>query len=360
MKLRLLDLFSGIGGFSLGLERSGLCETVAFCEIEDFPRRVLAKHWPKVPCYHDVRDLTAERLAADGIGVDVICGGFPCQDISFAGNGLGLEGSRSGLFYEVIRIVGDVRPGFVILENVGALLHRGLGDVLAALASLRYNVEWESIPAAAVGLPHERQRVWLLAYTDEVRRKASTGVQGFLTGQALHWTPGQQMEPWRARSGGIRWIPNGVVCAVADGLSANMDGIGAAGNAVVPQIPELIGRAILAALNSDNQHGLAISTPILRADAGKNACSASHGVKLAPARICVASKEQDSAPPVSNNPRPLIDGLPCAIPPGANLAGGGISNRSQPLSFQSGDHFPNEFASSFPSQMSSLPRGVKP
>ena len=105
-----------------------------------------------------------------------------------------------------------------------------------------------------------------------------------------------------------------------------------------------------------HQHGLAISTPILRADAGKNACSASQGVKLVPASFHVASKEQDSAPPVSNNPRSSFDGLPCAHLPGANLAGYGV-NRSQPLSFQSGDHFPNEFASSFPSQMSSLPRG---
>jgi hypothetical protein len=88
----------------------------------------------------------------------------------------------------------------------------------------------------------------MLAYTDEVRRETGAGIQGFFTGQALHWTPGQQMEPWRARSGGVRWIPNGVVCAVADGLSANMGGIGAAGNAVVPQIPELIGRAVLRVL----------------------------------------------------------------------------------------------------------------
>lgn len=108
-----------------------------------------------------------------------------------------------------------------------------------------------------------------------------------------------------------------------------------------------------------NQHGLAISTPILRADAGKNACSVLNGVKLVPACFHVASQEQDSAPPVSI-PSASIDGLPCASPPGANLAGGGLSNRSQPLSFQSGDHFPNEFASSFPSQFVAPSRGVKP
>ena len=113
-------------------------------------------------------------------------------------------------------------------------------------------------------------------------------------------------------------------------------------------------------MNHDQQHGLAISTPILRADAGKNACSAPSGVKLVPASFHVASKEQDSAPSVSNNPRPSIDGLPCVDLPDANLAGGGLSNRSQPLSFQSGDHFPNEFASSFPSQFVAPSRGVKP
>ena len=106
-KLRVLDLFSGIGGFSLGLERTGGFETVAFCEIEPFPRRVLAKHWPEVPQYDDVRTLTAARLAADGIAVDVITGGFPCQDISLAGKGAGLAGSRSGLWSEIARLSGE-------------------------------------------------------------------------------------------------------------------------------------------------------------------------------------------------------------------------------------------------------------
>src|SRR5574343_1702489 len=116
-KLRVLDIFAGIGGFSLGLERTGGFETVAFCEIDPFCRRVLAKHWPDVPCYEDVRSLTAERLAADGIAVDVICGGFPCQDISVAGKGAGIEGSRSGLWSEYARIIGEVRPRYAWVEN---------------------------------------------------------------------------------------------------------------------------------------------------------------------------------------------------------------------------------------------------
>ena len=114
--MRVLDLFSGIGGFSLGLERAGM-QTVAFCEIEPYCRAVLRKHWPNVPCYEDVRNLTADRLRADGISIDVICGGFPCQDISTAGKGAGLAGERSGLFYEIARLVGELGPRYVILEN---------------------------------------------------------------------------------------------------------------------------------------------------------------------------------------------------------------------------------------------------
>src|SRR4249920_441168 len=102
----VLSLFSGIGAFDLGLERTGGFKTCAFVEIDPFCRRVLAKHWPGVPCYDDVRTLTAERLAADGIAVDVICGGFPCQDISIAGQGAGIEGERSGLWSEFARLIG--------------------------------------------------------------------------------------------------------------------------------------------------------------------------------------------------------------------------------------------------------------
>ncbi|MCP4000455.1 MAG: DNA cytosine methyltransferase, partial [Gammaproteobacteria bacterium] len=126
MTLHVLDLFSGIGGFSLGLERTGGFKTVAFCEIEAYPRKVLAKHWPDVPQYTDVRELTGDRLRQDGITVDVITGGFPCQDISVAGKGAGIEGERSGLWSEIARLTGEIRPRYVILENVSALLGRGL------------------------------------------------------------------------------------------------------------------------------------------------------------------------------------------------------------------------------------------
>lgn len=169
-KFKVLSLFAGIGGFDLGLERTGGFETVAFCEIDPFCQRVLKKHWPEVPCYDDVRTLTAERLAADGIAVDVICGGFPCQDISTAGKGAGLAGERSGLWSEIARLVGELRPQFVIVENVSALLGRGLGTVLGDLAALGYDAEWHCIPASAVGAPHRRDRIWIIAYVDNTKR----------------------------------------------------------------------------------------------------------------------------------------------------------------------------------------------
>lgn len=162
--MKVLDLFSGIGGFSLGLEHTGGFSTVAFCEIEPFPRAVLAKHWPEVPCYEDVRTLTADRLRADGISVDVICGGFPCQDISVAGRGAGLAGERSGLWSEYARLIEEIRPRWVIIENVAILRSRGLEDVLGALDALGYDAEWHCIPASAIGAPHHRDRLWILAY----------------------------------------------------------------------------------------------------------------------------------------------------------------------------------------------------
>ena len=282
-KLRVLDLFSGIGGFSLGLERTGGFETVAFCEIEPFPRRVLAKHWPEVPCYEDVTKLTGDILKRDGISVDVITGGFPCQDLSTAGKQRGMgEGTRSGLWSEIVRLIGELQPRYVIVENVAALLfgpseRRGgwFGRVLGDLAECGYDAEWENIPAAALGAPHLRERAWVIAYPAQERQPKTRKLQHR---HIAKWLPSsgeafvsayyrkERAEGGRAQQvsgfGAFSWckdvgrvedlrgrsdLPTPLFRGSRDGVPNWMDRVGACGNAVIPQIPELIGRAILAA-----------------------------------------------------------------------------------------------------------------
>jgi DNA (cytosine-5)-methyltransferase 1 len=243
--VRVLDLFSGIGGFSLGLERAGM-ETVAFCEIEPFPRAVLAKHWPEVPCYDDVRTLSAERMAADGVGpVDVICGGFPCQDISPAGRGAGIDGPRSGLWAEFSRLVGEIRPSYVVVENSSALLGRGIDRVLGDLATHGYDAEWDCIPACYVGAPHLRDRAWIVAYPE-----GSQGLQSPHEADPRTGVGASRHGPFGGcPDARTAWCDEPALDRVVDGLSHRVvaDEVSALGNAVVPQIPELIGRAIMAA-----------------------------------------------------------------------------------------------------------------
>tara|TARA_R100001086_G_scaffold180400_8_gene100221 strand:- start:2801 stop:3655 length:855 start_codon:yes stop_codon:yes gene_type:complete len=270
-KLRVLDLFSGIGGFSLGLERAQLkgaeydgFETVAFCEIEKFPRQVLAKHWPDVPCYEDVCTLTAERLAADGIGVDVITGGFPCQDISTAGERAGLgEGTRSGLWSEIVRLACELRPQFIIVENVANLLSgpsekRGgwFGRILGDLAECGYDAEWENIPAATLGAPHLRERVWIIAYPNEIGRAFPIlspkhdpkGKWGDAKVRGKNWKFPEMGPPVPPLCNGRVDKPS--FDGMDDGVPDFPHRLAACGNAVVPQIPELIGNAILQSLNN--------------------------------------------------------------------------------------------------------------
>ncbi len=231
--LKLLDLFSGIGGFSLGLERTGGFETVAFCEIEDYPRKVLAKNWPEVPIYGDIRELNAARLRADGIKIDAICGGFPCQDISTAGAGAGIEGERSGLWSEYARLISELRPQVVFVENVAALLGRGLDKVLGDLAEIRYDAEWHCIPASACGANHHRDRLWIVAYPNGTQRQRSS------LSSRIHKEHANIISAsW--------WQAEPSVGRVANGIPSQSYRLKALGNAVVPQIPELLGRAYLA------------------------------------------------------------------------------------------------------------------
>jgi len=164
--MKILDLFSGIGGFSLGLERAGMT-TVAFCEIDAKARLVLKKHWPDVPVFEDITTLTKADIHDH---IDIIAGGFPCQDISLAGKGAGLAGARSGLWSEFHRLIAEIRPRYAIIENVSALRNRGLDTVLRSLAEIGYDAEWHCIPACAVGAPHRRDRVWIIAYPASQRR----------------------------------------------------------------------------------------------------------------------------------------------------------------------------------------------
>ena len=178
--LKVLDLFSGIGGFSLGLERTGGFETVAFCEIEPFAQRVLKKHWPDVPCFDDVRKLTGADIGP----VDVICGGYPCQPFSSAGKRQGAADDRH-LWPEFMRLVAELRPSWVIGENVAGHISMGLDDVLADLETEGYACRTFIIPACAVGASHRRDRVWTVGYSDSKRGAAMRGQRAAFAGESL-------------------------------------------------------------------------------------------------------------------------------------------------------------------------------
>jgi DNA (cytosine-5)-methyltransferase 1 len=259
-------------------------------EIDDYASRVLAKHWPNVHRERDIRECGRHNLES----VDAICGGFPCQDISYAGLGAGLDGERSGLFFEAIRVVRELRPRIVVLENVAALLTRGLDRVLGTLAEIGFDAEWHSIPAAAVGAPHIRDRVFVLAYSNSdgswkqnrdalhQRRTASeTWGTGVPSGRESSGTDiesassiqstlantdvqrsqrvrtertNQERKDSDGYSGSRRlggrefaewWAVEPDVGRVAHGIPARSHRLRGLGNAVVPQVAEWIGKRIV-------------------------------------------------------------------------------------------------------------------
>lgn len=215
------SLFAGIGGFDLGLGRAGMvCKWQV--EIDEYANSVLAKHWPNVPRHGDVRTFPS---AEGDWNVDVICGGFPCTDISSAGAKAGIEGEQSSLWREFARIIGELRPRYVVVENVSALFARGMGDVLRDLAGCGYDAEWQSIPAGLAGAPHLRARVWLVGYTD-------CHSQPIL--------PSHAEAPWLRQA----WPSDPDPMGVDDGLPYRTHRLRCLGNAVVPAIPEFIGRCI--------------------------------------------------------------------------------------------------------------------
>ena len=171
MVLRHLDLFSGIGGFSLGLEATGGFETVAFCDIEEFPRKVLQKHWPGVKQYEDIKELNYEKLKADGLlPIDILTGGYPCQPFSIAGRKKGEKDPRH-LWPEYFRLIKELRPTWVIGENVSGHIKLGLDTVLENLESEGYSVRTFSISASSIGANHQRERIWIVANSNSSRNK---------------------------------------------------------------------------------------------------------------------------------------------------------------------------------------------
>jgi DNA (cytosine-5)-methyltransferase 1 len=258
----VLDLFSGIGGFSLGLTRAGF-RTVAFCEIEEYPRSILRKHWPNVPIFDDVRKLHATDLPET---VDVICGGFPCQPFSVAGQRKG-KGDDRHLWPEMFRLVQEIRPTWVIGENVSGIVSMGLDQALSDLEGEGYTCRAFIIPACALNAPHRRDRVWIVAHAtrqllDRGRDFRAAGRDELADRDCSFADTNRPRPQIREECKGIdqqspfirsdferitrgEWITLPGVRARNDGIPNRVARLKALGNAVVPQIPELIGRMIL-------------------------------------------------------------------------------------------------------------------
>ena len=224
------SLFSGIGGIDLGLERAGM-RVIWNSEIDPYACRVLAKHWPTVPNLGDVTTIdwsTVERP-------DVICGGYPCQPFSLAGARRGEHDPRH-LWPHMLRTLRELRPRFALLENVAGHLSLGFARVLGDLSELGFDADWSVVSACALGAPHARPRVFVVAYPHQA------GQPVVPWGEAVPQCAGR-----RAAGRGGRWSTEPDVGRVADGVPARVDRVGALGNAVVPQVAEHVGRLIVKA-----------------------------------------------------------------------------------------------------------------
>jgi DNA (cytosine-5)-methyltransferase 1 len=247
--VKIGSLFAGIGGFELGFERAiQKAETLWQVEQNKYCQQVLSKHWPNAKIYNDVRDIKKGNVEP----IDILLGGFPCQDLSLAGKGAGLNGKKSGLWWEMHRIIGEIRPRVVVMENVAAINIRGLDAVCGSLVDIGYDIEWTTISARQFGAPHMRKRWFGVAYSDGKRsqtinnfavgfERKKTGVQLFTTGgrgsnsddrKRNYWTENSRPHPIRRMD---------------DGVSSRMDRhrIQALGNAIVPQCSEYIARCVL-------------------------------------------------------------------------------------------------------------------
>jgi len=285
--VRIGSLFSGIGGFELGLESAiPNAKTIWQVEQDSYCQSVLRHHWPHADLFDDVRTVNQSNLKP----VDIICGGFPCQDISFAGKGEGLEGQKSGLWYEMFRIISDLRPRIVVLENVSAIVIRGLSTVLGNLSSIGYDAEWRIISAADFGAVHLRRRWFCVAYqsslsdirrpianADQVAQREEEAPRPRRATSSLPALEGKRGAGISSNSNGIGtaisssrkhaskqllgskssqgrtvlnyWYreasPQPVLCRMDDGLSNRVSKIKALGNAIVPQCSEYVGLQIV-------------------------------------------------------------------------------------------------------------------
>lgn len=220
--MRVGSLFAGIGGFDLGFERAGGFEIAWQCEIDPNKRAALAKWWPYCERFEDITTLDPSQLSA----VDVVTAGFPCQDNASCGRRAGLAGRKSGLWSYVPAILRTTRPRYVLVENPPGVLKRGASVVLADLAELGFNAEWDVLPAAVVGSPQLRARVWILAYPSGQRIAPDDTV---FAGRAK-----PDRSAW--------WATEPALDRVADGFPGWM--VGALGDSVVPQIAEWIATRI--------------------------------------------------------------------------------------------------------------------
>jgi DNA (cytosine-5)-methyltransferase 1 len=257
------SLFAGIGGFDLAAREIGWT-TVWYSEIDSYASAVMAKHFPDAVNLGDIRTITNPPA------VDVLCGGFPCQDISDAGKRAGIDGERSGLWGQYARLIRVVRPRYVVVENVAALLGRGMGRVLGDLAACGYDAEWDCIPASAVGAPHRRDRLFVVAYADRDRqsarglhlrqrqsREASRLAAGYGADVAdpssARQRPRQSGEGWQVRHEARWpqperrgwWDVEPAVGRVAHGVPSRVDRLRCLGNAVVPQVAAVAFQVIL-------------------------------------------------------------------------------------------------------------------
>jgi DNA (cytosine-5)-methyltransferase 1 len=244
--VRIGSLFSGIGGLELGLEWAGVGHTVWQVEFNPFCRDVLAKHWPDVPRFNDVREVGAHNLEP----VDVICGGYPCQPFSGAGKREGSNDPRH-LWPEFARILRELRPRYAVLENVADHLSLGFGDVLGDLSDLGYDAEWSVVSACAVGAPHPRHRVFVVAYPTGGRRSEVLREHAEGSDTTSVWADGATapLDTSCALARRHTWaqgVGEPPLLGMAHGLPHHVDRLAALGNAVVPQVAEVVGRRLLA------------------------------------------------------------------------------------------------------------------